>query len=216
MKIRWLGHASFEITTKGGTVVVTDPYEDSIGISMPQVSADVITVSHGHFDHAAVSEVGGNPRVIDSAAGGQFKDVKVTGISTAHDESGGSKRGKNIVFIIEAKDDADTIRLCHMGDLGHTLDAATAAKLKNVDVLMLPVGGTYTIDSSGATKVVEQVTPGIAIPMHYRIPGLTLDISGVDGFLGNKKNVVRQRELNVARKDIPAPTRIVVLEPQHG
>ncbi|MFH1550279.1 MAG: MBL fold metallo-hydrolase [Planctomycetota bacterium] len=215
MKIRWLGHASFEITTKAGTVLVTDPYDPSLGIKLPKVSADVVTVSHEHFDHAAVNEVGGKPAVINSLAGGEVKDVRISGVGTFHDESGGSRRGKNIAFIIEVNENGDTIRLCHAGDLGHTLDEATAGKLKDIDILMLPVGGTFTLDAAGATRVVEQIKPGIVIPMHYKIKGLDLDIAGADGFLAGKKDTARLGELDIAAKDIPTETRVVVLESQN-
>ncbi len=215
MKIRWLGHASFEITTKAGTVLVTDPYDPSLGIKLPKVSADVVTVSHDHFDHAAVNEVGGKPTVINSLAGGEVGDIRISGIGTFHDESGGSQRGKNIAFIIEVKENGGTIRLCHAGDLGHTLDEAAAEKLKDIDVLMLPVGGTFTLDAADATRVVEQIKPGIVIPMHYKIKGLDLSIAGADEFLAGKKDTARLGEHEIAGKDIPTRTRVVVLEPQN-
>ena len=210
MKIRWLGHASFLIEGQG-VRIVTDPY-DQIGIEFPQVEADVVTSSHDHFDHNAVDKVGGSPAVVRGAGTHRAAGVEFVGIETYHDETGGSQRGKNTVFCFEL----EGIRVCHLGDLGHRLDDATVSEIGRVDILMVPVGGTYTIDAGGAADVVEALKPRLVIPMHFRIPGLALPISDEGDFTRRFARVERVEELELTAQTLPVEMTVYVLTPHHG
>lgn len=168
MDITYLGHSSFKLRGKNATVV-TDPYESKVGFAMPSVSADLVTVSHDHFDHNAISFVSGTsrrdkPYVVTAPGEYEVGGVGVFGWATYHDNKQGEERGKNTVYSIHI----DGVRVVHLGDLGHTLDDTVIEGLGTVDVLLVPVGGVYTIDAEEAKKVIEQLEPAYVIPMHYR------------------------------------------------
>lgn len=176
MKIEWLGHASFKIT--GTKVIVTDPFE-GIGFPFPAVRADVVTVSHGHHDHNAAHLVKGDPAVVDDAGKHAVSGVSITGYQTFHDDCKGAKRGGNLVFVIEM----DGLKIAHLGDLGAKPDLDVMAALANVDVLLLPVGGNYTINGAQAAALTKQLSPRLVIPMHYKTPGLNVNVGSVEEFL---------------------------------
>jgi len=216
MKIKFLGHAAFLITTSAGTKIVTDPYEPggfggSIRYGRLTEPADIVIISHEHADHNFAKMVPGRPRVIRGLGEEAIKDVKLRSLATYHDASGGAERGENIVRVIEA----DELAVCHLGDLGHTLSAEEVAALGRIDVLMVPVGGTFTIDAEGATAVVSRLRPHIAIPMHYRTEKVGFNLSSVDNFLAGKPRVRRVEgcEIEVTKATLPEPTEVVVLKP---
>ena len=216
MKIKYLGHAAFLITTADGRKIVTDPYEPggfggAIGYGALEEAADFVTVSHEHADHNYVEMVPGDPTVISRAAEERHSGILFRALTTHHDASRGAQRGRNIVRVIEA----DGISVCHLGDLGHTLSPEDATALGALDVLLVPVGGTFTVDAKGATAVVNRLRPCIAIPMHYRTPKVSLDIAPVDGFLAGKPRVrrIEGSEIDLDKGSLPEPTEIVVLEP---
>lgn len=163
----------------GKGIVITDPYDDSIGLEFPKLSADVVTVSHGHFDHNAVDRVPGDPVVVRKSGKHSVKGVEITGYACYHDDQKGALRGSNIAYLICL----DGIRVVHLGDLGCALPSDVAQALQNADVLLLPVGGNYTIDAAAAVKTMQQLTPKLTIPMHYKVEGLQVDIAPVDAFL---------------------------------
>ena len=164
MKLKWLGHSCFEIALSGG-VLVTDPYDDSVGYPPLRVAADAVLVSHGHFDHNHVVAVSGDPAVFDTAGVHEACGAKITAVPTFHDEVGGAKRGENLIHVIEA----DGLRVAHLGDLGHlpVTDAQKAA-LSNLDVMLIPIGGTFTIDTPAAVQLIEAFRPRCAIAMHFK------------------------------------------------
>lgn len=216
MNIRFLGHATFYLITGNGTRIVTDPYEPggfggAIGYGPIPDPADVVTVSHQHADHNDVKSVPGSPVVLSSAGEYTEKGVVFRGLATYHDERRGAERGPNIVWSIET----DGMRICHLGDLGATLAAEEVKHLGPIDVLMIPVGGTFTLDARGATEVVNALKPRLAIPMHYRTPKVKLNIAPVDDFLADKRNVQRLDggEMTVSTDTLPRDTEIVVLKP---
>ena len=147
MKIRYLGHSSFLLTTDGGTRIVTDPY-GGVGFPFPYVTADLVTVSHGHFDHNRVAAVGGSPAVFDRAGKLEFGDVKLESFRHFHDDVQGKKRGEDLVFRMEA----DGLVLVHMGDIGEPFAPSIVEELGHVDILCIPVGGNYTVDAAGAKE----------------------------------------------------------------
>ena len=180
MKLQWLGHSSFRLEESTGTSVVTDPYHSYIGIEMPEVTADVVTVSHKHDDHSYVGAVKGNPMIIDTVGYFDVKDsIGILGIETNHDEVDGEKRGKNIIY----KYRIDGIDVCHMGDIGEECTPELAEAIGPVNILLIPVGGEYTIDADIAKDYVDKLMPDMVIPMHYRTRGVDLDIDKVDAFL---------------------------------
>lgn len=198
----------------GGLTVVIDPHDgSSLGIPAPRSSADVVLISHSHFDHADGRSLVAKPDavVIEGPGLHEAKGLKVKGVATYHDDAGGSKRGANTVYVFEL----EGVRFCHVGDLGHVLTPSQVAEVGEVDVLFLPVGGTYTIDHVGATKLVELLRPRIAVPMHFKTPGLKLPISDVEPFLKDKPRVERlaTSEFEVRREELPSETKIVVLSP---
>jgi len=211
VKLTWLGHASFLIETAGGTRVVTDPY-DGIGLTFPQVEADYVTISHDHFDHGARQHVGGDFTTFSTQGAHKADGIDINGVLTFHDETGGAERGSNVMFVIEA----DGVRLCHAGDLGHMPEAAQIEALGTVDILCLPVGGTYTIDAVGATELLGILKPRIAVPMHYLVPGLSLDIADASGFVSGKDSVRQADALEVDAASLPEALDVVVLAPKHG
>lgn len=212
MKLRYLGHSSFLLVSDAGTAIVTDPY-DGIGFSLPLgLSADFVTVSHGHFDHCNLSAVGGDPAVFREAGKFSANDVTVEGFPCFHDDAKGARRGKNLIF----KFAIDGLTVCHLGDLGEPFSPALQRIIAPADVLLIPVGGTYTIDAAAARTYVEQIRPAVAIPMHYKSAGHTLDISPVDKFLSEVRSFPIERagsDIELRRETVAkSGTKIIVME----
>jgi len=213
MKIKWLGHASFLITSDTGTRLITDPYVTGGNLSYGEIkeSADIVTVSHQHHDHNNVAAVQGNPEVVSEAATVEIKGIKFKGTPCFHDDAGGSQRGTNIIFCFEI----DGIRVCHLGDLGHQLSDEQVAELGKVDILFIPVGGYFTIDAKGATEVSDRLKPKVIIPMHFKNDRYSGPLVGVDEFLRGKKDVSRldASEVEFKAGQLPTSTQIVLPKP---
>lgn len=237
MKIKWLGHSSFLITSDSGLKIITDPYVTGGDLSYGQIkeSADIVIVTHDHDDHNNVAAVQGNPEVVKDttkwvlpAAIFETSYVKsripelhkgteeiggmaFRAISTYHDNTEGKQRGKNTIFYFEL----DGMRLCHLGDLGHQLSDSQVAELGKIDILFIPVGGYYTIDARVATQLCDRLKPKVIIPMHYKTAKCAYPITGVEEFLRGKKEVNRLDASQVEFKpgQLPATTQIVVLNP---
>jgi len=213
MKIKYLGHSSFMITSETGIKIITDPYVTGGEFSYGKIeeSADIVLVSHDHFDHGNVSAVGGNPKLVRGAVTTEIKGIEFKGIATYHDDAGGRLRGKNTIFCF----DVDGIRVCHLGDLGHQLSPQQVAELGKVDILLIPVGGFYTIDAKVAGQVCDKLTPKVIIPMHYKTDKCGLPIASVDEFLRGKKEISRldASEAEFKQEELPATTQIIVLKP---
>ena len=211
MKIKWLGHAAFLITSDSGIRIITDPYETSDALKYGEIkeSADIVTVSHDHLDHNNVAAVQGSPQVVRGTT--EVKGIKFKGIPAYHDNAGGSQRGRNTVFCFEV----DGVNVCHMGDLGHVLSDKQVNELGKVDVLLIPVGGFFTIDAKAASQVCDQLKPRVIIPMHYKTDKLDFPIVGVDEFLRGKDNVTRldASEVELKSGELPASAQIMVLKP---
>lgn len=205
MEITYLGHSSFKLKGKTATVV-TDPF-------LEKCEANIVTVSHPHADHNQISKVSGSPFVIDGGGEYEVKGVSVIGVASWHDDKAGAQRGPNTIYIIEI----DGMRVCHLGDLGHKLSDAQLEEIGSVDVVLVPVGGEYTLDATQAGEVVQQLDPWIIIPMHYQQPGLDAatfgKLAGVDSFLKViGKEVAPVPKLVVTRDKLPEETQVVVLE----
>jgi len=213
MKVKWLGHSCFLITYKDGTRLITDPYEVGGGINYSPIeeTADVVVVSHGHGDHSNVSAVQGKPEVVRGDGTKTAKGIQFRGIATYHDASQGTQRGPNTVFCFTV----DDIKLCHLGDLGHVLDPEQVTGIGAVDILLVPVGGYFTIDASAASQVCDQLKPKVVIPMHFKTPKCAYSIASVEDFLKGKKNVRKVGDSGVEfeREKLPAAAEIVLLQP---
>ena len=209
MKLKWLGHACFLITSSSGVRILTDPFDSTVGYKVPEVEADIVTTSHDHFDHNYVEAVKGEYTHISTAGQHNVKDIEITGIDTFHDEAGGSKRGSNVVFTYLV----DGMKVCHLGDLGHILTDQQIKQLGEVDVLLIPVGGTYTIDHMQAAKLAGMINPRLLIPMHYKTPVMDFDIDGVDKFLDHFSSVqqLNQNELELNPESFNSLKKVVVL-----
>lgn len=214
MKIKWCGHAAFLITSSSGTKILTDPYEPSgydgaMGYGSVPETIDIALVSHDHPDHNFVQGLKGNPRVVKGPGTHTEAGIAFKGIPTYHDTTKGSERGENVIFCFTV----DDVRLCHLGDLGHLLDAKTASEIGTADVLMMPVGGFYTIDAQAATQVMSTLKPRLVIPMHFKTAKCGFPISTVDDFLADKTNAkqLKVSEITVTRENLPAATEIQVL-----
>ncbi|MBM3157878.1 MAG: MBL fold metallo-hydrolase [Chloroflexi bacterium] len=211
MKIKWLGHASFLITAADGTRIITDPYGDYPGLSYAPIgeTADVIIVSHDHGDHVG-GRVKGNPKQVAGAGSRKIGTIEFKGINAYHDTSKGNQRGKNTIFCFTA----DGVRICHLGDLGHALSKSEIDEIGQVDVLMIPVGGFYTIDAATAGAICEHIKPKLVLPMHYKNDKCAFPIAGIDDFIRGKKNVKRpdSAEMELKAGQLPQATEIVVLK----
>ncbi len=210
MEITWYGQAAFKLKGKDAAVF-TDPYEATFtGLTPLKVEADIVTVSHGHSDHNAVSVVSTNPFVIEGPGEYELKGVNVVGVGTFHDEKEGKLRGKNTIYNINI----DNVQIAHFGDLGHPLTNQQLEELGAVDVLLIPVGGVYTIEADSAAKIVAQIEPKIVIPMHYKIEGLKFPLEMVSKFLKEmgKEEIVAQNKLVVSSEKLPEELEIVLLE----
>lgn len=180
MRIKWHGHACFEINTKDVTIVI-DPHDGkSIGIKTPSARADLVLMTHDHYDHNASRSIDGNFKSYMMKNGKfEFKNILFYGLSTFHDDDMGKKRGMNTMyrFTIEG------MTICHCGDLGCVPNQKVINAIKGVDFLFVPVGGVYTLEKPELKKFIEAVNPRITVPMHYRCGGLTVPVASVDDFL---------------------------------
>ncbi len=203
MKIRWHGHACFEVGDDE-TTFVFDPHDgEYIGIEPPKVYGDVILVSHDHNDHNKVNVV--RKPDSDIVRGDGKKKVRgydITGLLTYHDEVKGKKRGENVIFTL----DINGVKICHLGDLGCMPDDDTIKKMRDCDIIMIPVGGTFTLDGRGAWNVVKTLKPKVVIPMHYRVAGLSLGISSLDVFIEQCEDIPTTKvgnEVLFEKDDLP-------------
>lgn len=184
--------------------IVTDPHDGkSLGIAPPKANADLVLMSHDHFDHNCVTLVSGSDTsVIRKPVMTVERGVRVEGIPAFHDTNGGSKRGQITIFKFEL----DGTTFCHLGDLGHELDEATVEKISPVDFLFVPTGAVFTVGPDSAKAVIDSVSPKVAIPMHYRMPGMTLSIQPIQNFLRlcDQKSVVKVgNEVEFSEDELP-------------
>lgn len=219
MIIRWLAQACFIIKEQGEgrafSSFVLDPYDEGIGFSLPKEEAQVVSVSHDHFDHNNDSAIGGKPFIINEPGEYEVAGFAIRAIPSFHDNASGSKRGQNLIM----RADGAEFSFAHFGDFGQEeLSPAQLELLNEVDIAFIPVGGFYTIDGRQAAKIVSQLEPKVIIPMHYQIPGLTIkEIAGPEDFfqaMGQKPLVV-EGDWKVKMTDFPSEgTKIIQLSPQ--
>jgi len=214
MIVKFLGHACFLLTSSSGLRVMTDPYESGAfggALSYAPIAdtADIVLVSHEHADHNYVRGVPGSPKVCRQ--GCEFHGIEFRAVQACHDPEGGTKRGHTTIFAFSL----DGIRVCHLGDLGATLTPELAAAIGPVDVLLIPVGGTYTLDAGQAWSVVAQLNPRVVIPMHYKTTRTTMPLSPVEAFVAGKPRVehTRRASVSLTAETLGEGPRVVVLDP---
>jgi L-ascorbate metabolism protein UlaG (beta-lactamase superfamily) len=214
MEITYLGHSSFKLKGKKATLV-TDPYDPkAVGLKFPKVEADILTISHQHEDHNAKHNIAGTPFVIEGPGEYEVKGISVIGVSSFHDNEKGQQRGNNTMYSIEI----DGIHLVHLGDLGHKLTEKDIEALGVVDILMVPVGGMYTITAKQAAELIPDIDPSVVIPMHYGRPELDQKIYGeltdLQTFLKavGAEAVTPQSKLSITKDKLPETLQIIVLE----
>lgn len=213
MKIKWYGHSAFRLTTQDGVSIIIDPYESgafdgAVAYGPITDQAEIVLVSHDHADHNFTGTIGASLKVVTSGEY-DFKGVKIAAIPVHHDASRGKERGNNLIFVVEA----DGLRIAHLGDLGHLLGQDALTSIGRVDVLLLPIGGVFTIDPKEATEVMNAIGPSITLPMHYKTPKIGFPLASVDDFVQGKSNVRRANapETEVTSKSLPERPEIVLL-----
>ncbi|HEX3697685.1 MAG TPA: MBL fold metallo-hydrolase [Polyangia bacterium] len=220
-KLQWLGQSCFILETTAGTRVVMDPIPKGLGYELPAgLKADVVTISHEHQDHNNLGLLVNKPRVLRGLTPDKkgwtkidltIKDVTIRSVGVYHDDAMGAERGLNTVFVFEV----GGLRIAHLGDLGHLLTDDQLSAIGSVDVVLIPVGGVFTIDGRQATRVVDQLRPRlVVIPMHYKTDVLTIkQLEGVDDFLAGKPNVRKDPSNTLSLSTVKArpAAEIVVL-----
>jgi len=215
MDIFPLGHSSFRIKGKNVTVI-TDPFDpELVGFPFPKhIAGDIVTVSHGHTDHAHTSVIEGSPYIVEGAGEYEIKGVGIIGVPLFHDAEKGKTRGGVTAYHMEV----DGVNIVHLGDVGSALTSVDVEALNGVDILFIPVGGTVTIDANQAASIISELEPSIVIPMHYKTSrhstkefGMLADVSSFLKIMG-KEDVQPIPKLSTTKDKLPAEMQIVVLE----
>lgn len=208
VSVRWLGHSCFRI--KNEESIIIDPHDGHyLGLKPPDERGDIILVTHDHTDHnqyKVVQKEGS--RIIREAGRIRIGNIEIEGFNAFHDNQSGKKRGDVVIYSLEV----EGIRMCHMGDIGHQLNAELSEHLRGTDILFIPVGGTYTVDADGAWNIVDSVKPRVVVPMHYMVGGLSLRIDPVERFL-EARDVERSmvgNEIKLTKDDLPEKLEIWV------
>lgn len=215
MNIQYYGHSCFKLFTKPSgrgqdeVVIFFDPFDKKIGLRPPQGQADIVLVSHEHHDHNNTESLKGDFRIINIPGEYSVSGISIIGIDSYHDSEKGSLRGNNTIFLLESED----IKVCHLGDLGTELDAKQMEEISSANVLMIPIGGKYTIDAKKAIEIIKKIEPEIIIPMHYKINGSTVDIANEKEFCDEIGNCSKDKtsRLNLKKKDLEEKKMEVVL-----
>ena len=214
MELTWLGHSCFRLRGKEATLL-TDPPDPSTGYSIGRISADIVTISHNHPGHNFVKSVTGEPKVIDGPGEYEVHQILISGVQTYHDRERGKVLGRNTAFLITM----DDVQICHLGDLGDTLDDRAQEALSGADVLLVPVGGSAALDAERAVEVIAQIEPRIIVPMHYATPAYKPGgLDPVDKFL--REMGVEASEplpkLAITKANLPTEPQVVLLAYRGG
>jgi len=180
--------------------VFLDPFDKSVGLRPPQGNADIVLISHDHADHNNASALRGEPNIIDIPGEYSVKGVNIVGIPSYHDEKKGEERGFNTLYILES----ENLRICHLGDLGSDLTEKQFEAINGIDILMIPIGGKYTIDGKKAVEIIKKIEPRMVIPIHFKIKGSTLEIDDEKKFCDEIGSCPKERisKLNIKKKDL--------------
>lgn len=215
VNIEYYGHSCFKITTKPAgratedVVIFTDPFDRSVGLRPPQGSANIALVTHDHADHNNTSVLKGEPVIIDTPGEYSVLGINIVGLDSYHDNKEGAERGLNTIYIIESEE----LRICHLGDQGASLTEKQMEEIDGIDILFVPVGGKFTLDGKQAAEIARKIEPKIVIPIHYKVPGLTLDIADEKKFCSEMGNCPKEKtkKLNLKKKDLEGKGMEVVI-----
>jgi len=213
MRITWYGHSAFLVEAENGTRVILDPYRSgayggALRYDPIEEPADAVVSSHTHDDHGAVDTIPGNPQVLIEPTSAAVRTVTIRGVPAYHDARGGAERGDMTLLVLED----EGLRVVHLGDLGHELDQDTIDRIKTPDVLLIPVGGHFTIDAATAARVVDSLAPRIVVPMHYKTDKCDFPIASVEDFLATQHVVIRlaTSTFTVTIADLPVTRTVYV------
>lgn len=211
-KITFFGHSMFLVESKNGLRIGMDPFDENVKSRLPDISADIVTVSHSHYDHSNTGLFKGSPEIIKESGKFHKKDISIAGYPSFHDNNGGSLRGKNIIFEIEI----DGIRFVHLGDFGSFKDDATISLIKNMDILFIPVGGVYTINFIAAAELIKKLNPKVAIPMHFKEKDTKIGVDEINPFRNILKSYIVKElgnNFEIITEELPTETEIWIM---HG
>lgn len=208
MRIRWLGHASF-LLESGRNRIITDPFDEACGYLPFTEPVDIATISHDHWDHNAVGHLAGQPKILkDQLEPVQANGISIQGFSSYHDNHQGRDRGSNTLYKFLIED----ISVLHSGDQGTLLQADQICQIGPVDILLVPVGGKYTLDASEAVRFTEQIQPRLVIPMHYHTKHVTIDLAPVEDFTSRFDQVVKCPYLKITKEQLPDQLQVMVMD----
>ncbi|GIK43294.1 MAG: Zn-dependent hydrolase [Chloroflexota bacterium] len=210
MEITWYGHACFRLKDRN-TTVVTDPYDKTLGLSLPRPKADIVTISHASPHHNHTAGLKGEFKVVDGPGEYEIGGVFITGIHlTGPKKKNGDETVQNNIYVIYMED----IAICHLGDLSHVPTQNQVEDLGSIEVLMVPVGGQNALNAAQAAEVISLIEPYIVIPMHYHLPGLTIKLDPVEKFLKEMglAKADTMDTLKLTKSSLPEETQIVLLD----
>jgi len=210
MEITWYGHACFRLKDRNATII-TDPYDKSLGLTLPRLTADIVTISHNSAHHNYTKAIKGDFKVVDGPGEYEIKDTFITGIHLIQQKKENKPRKRNNLFVFYM----DDITICHLGDLNHIPTQNQVENMGNIDVLMVPVGGQQALNAAQAAEVISLIEPYIVIPMHYKLPDLAVTLEPVEKFLKEMGITPPTPEpvLKLVQSGLPEETQIVLLEP---
>lgn len=212
MEINWYGHACFQF--KNTAAIVTDPFDDSLGLPAPNLQADIVTVSHQTPHHNAIGRVSGPFKVLTRPGEYEIKAVFITGhaLHPLRPTRPNRSQNYNVVFMF----DIDGLRICHLGDIRHVPGQSQVEAFDNVDILLIPVGGGNSLNAAQAAEVIGIIEPSIVIPMHYHLPNITVPLEPVDKFLKEMglSQLEPQPKLKLTAGSLPPETQTIILTPQ--
>ena len=211
MQITLYGHSCFLLTSESGYSILTDPCDPETGYELHDLICDAVTISHEHHDHNCLAIVAGSPEIMRTSGEFLAGEIAVTGYSSYHDDAKGTSRGENVVFLYRI----DGLKVLHLGDLGHMLSDEVIEKIGDVDVLLAPIGGVFTLNAKMATELADRLHAKVLIPMHYKTPALHFNIEGLEPLLAaNATRRVHHLNANTASlsRETLGERRLLILD----
>ena len=201
MKLKWYGHSCFGLTVENGVTLITDPFDETVGYPLCTARADLVLSSHDHFDHNHVSSLSGEPEMLQAPGVRELDGIRITGTASWHDDEQGAKRGPNVIYGVEG----DGVKLVHLGDLGHMPDEEQLSAMRGADILMIPIGGTFTITTAQAVEIIRLAAPKCAVAMHFRNRWCSFPVTDETEFVRLTGAVTLPNEIEVVPgADLPA------------